>query len=229
MFEALMSFLIRKNICQCFENPTQDLYLWLVDEQLKYFNVTMLKLERQKTSAVNVSIILTQLKSNLHEKRVSDFIFYQAKRILEKLKKDGEVDAKFFLNETRCFYEKCESYVDVYHDFYEDVTSHLWLNSSEDLSWTLVCASAEKINCMFGKQIIDNASLFDDHVVVKNYNSASDRREIWPNTPIISYEQKWTQLFQAFKDKYIPISNFQKLVKFVFCLPGTSAPVKRIS
>ena len=87
--------------------------------------------------------------------------------------------------------------------------------------------SAEKINCMFAKQIIDNASLFDDHVVVKNYNSASERREIWQNTPI-SYEQKWTQLFQAFKDKDIPIPNFQKLVEFVFCLPGTLAPVKRI-
>ena len=36
------------------------------------------------------------------------------------------------------------------------------------------------------------------------------------------------QLLQAFKDKDIPISNFQELVEFVFCLPGTSAPVERI-
>ena len=40
--------------------------------------------------------------------------------------------------------------------------------------------------------------------------------------------KKPTQLFQAFKNKDIPISNFQKLVEFVFCLPGTSAPVERI-
>ena len=30
------------------------------------------------------------------------------------------------------------------------------------------------------------------------------------------------------KDKDIPISNFQKLVEFIFCVPGTSAPVARI-
>ena len=61
------------------------------------------------------------------------------------------------------------------------VTPHLWLNSSEDLFWPPVYASTEKINCMFAKQIIDIDSLFDEHVLVKNYNSASDRRERWKN------------------------------------------------
>ena len=109
----------------------------------------MLKLERQKTSAMEVAIILTELKLNLHKKRVSNFVPYQAKRIVEKLEKDEEVDVRFFLNETRCFCEKCESYLDVYRDSHEGVTPHLWLNSSEDLSWPPVCASAEKIKCMF--------------------------------------------------------------------------------
>ena len=47
----------------------------------------MLKLERQKTSAVDVAIILTELKLNLHEKRVSSFVPYQVKRILGKMEK----------------------------------------------------------------------------------------------------------------------------------------------
>ena len=84
---------------------------------------------------MDVAIILTELKLNLHEKRVNNFVPHQAKCILEKLEKDGEVNAKFFLNQTTCFYEKCESYLDVYRHAYEGVTSHLWLNSSEDLSW----------------------------------------------------------------------------------------------
>ena len=44
----------------------------------------------------------------------------------------------------------------------------------------------------------------------------------------MSYEQNWTQLFQAFKDEDILIPNFQKLVEFVSCLPGRSTPVERI-
>ena len=54
-------------------------------------------------SAVDMVIILTELKLNLHEKRVSNFVPHQAKRILEKLEKNEEVDARFFLNGTRCF------------------------------------------------------------------------------------------------------------------------------
>ena len=88
-------------IRQCFENPTQELYLWFVYGQLWYFNKTMLKLERRNRSAVDVAIIFTELKLNLHKKRISSFVPYQAKRILEKLEKDGEVDARFFLNEIR--------------------------------------------------------------------------------------------------------------------------------
>ena len=90
LFEALKSYFNSQEHCatiirQCFENPTQELYLWFVYGQLKYFNETILKLERQKTSAVDVAIILTELKLNLHEKRVSNFVPHQAKCILEKL------------------------------------------------------------------------------------------------------------------------------------------------
>ena len=59
-----------------------------------------------------------------------------------------------FLNETKYFCEKCESYLDVYRDVYECVKPHLCMNSSEDIYWSLVCVSAEKINCMFTKKII---------------------------------------------------------------------------
>ena len=58
---------------------------------------------------MDVAINLTELKLNLHEKRVNNFVPHQAKCILEKLQKDGEVNANFFLNQTICFYKKCES------------------------------------------------------------------------------------------------------------------------
>ena len=135
MFEGLTSYFNSQEhfptiIRHCFENPTQEFNLWFVYEQLKYFNEIM---ERQKTSAVNVAIILTELQLNLHQNRVSNFVFHQAKRLWEKLEKDGKVNASFFLNETRCFYKKCESYLDVYQDSNEGATPHLWLNSGEDL------------------------------------------------------------------------------------------------
>ena len=61
----------------------------------------MLKLERQRTNAVNVAIILTELKLNLQAKKVSNYVSYQTKctSILEKLEKDEKVDTRVFLQE----------------------------------------------------------------------------------------------------------------------------------
>ena len=56
----------------------------------------MLKLEGQITSAVDLAIIPTELQLNLHQNRVSNFVPHQAKRMWEKLEKDGELDARFF-------------------------------------------------------------------------------------------------------------------------------------
>ena len=76
----------------------------------------MLKLQRQRTSAVDEAIILTELKLNFHEKKDGNVVPYQAKRLMEKLEKDGGMDARVFPNEIRYFCEKCESYLDVYRD-----------------------------------------------------------------------------------------------------------------
>ena len=48
--------------------------MWFVYGQLEYFNEAMLKLERQKTSAVDVAIIRTELKLNLYAQKKSYII-----------------------------------------------------------------------------------------------------------------------------------------------------------
>ena len=92
MFKALKSYFNSQEhcptmICQYYENPIQELNLWFVYRQLKYFNETMPKLERQKTSAVDVAIILTELKLNLHKKGVNNFVSHQAKLYWKSLRK----------------------------------------------------------------------------------------------------------------------------------------------
>ena len=103
-----------------FQKPSSRTHLRFVHRQLKDFSETVLKLESQRTTAVDVAIILTELKLNLHEK------------------KNGEMKARVFLNEIKYFHEKGESHMDVYRDAYEGVTHHLWMNSSIDLSSSLV-------------------------------------------------------------------------------------------
>ena len=77
---------------------------------------------------------------------------------------------------------------------------------------------------MFRKQVIDSNSLFDEQVFVKRQMSQCCTEDSWQKASI---EQKWVQMFKKFEEKNTHILNFQKPVEFIFCSPGTSAPVDR--
>ena len=102
---------------------------------------------------------------------------------------------------------------------------HIWLLAG--FEWHMqyfLKPSVRKINIMFRKQMIDNDSLFDEEVLVKKHISKYSKEDSWQK---VSLEQKWVQIFKKF-EKDIGIPNFQKLIEFIFCLPGTSAPIERI-
>ena len=97
IFEGLKSYFNSQEGCptfikKCFEKPTQELYLIFVHGQLKYFNETILKLEKENTCAVNVASVLSELKLNLVEKKENNFIPSAALTLLGKLEEVGEVN-----------------------------------------------------------------------------------------------------------------------------------------
>ena len=136
MFEGLKSYFKSQEGCptlikKCFEEPTQELYLKFVHGQLKYFNETILKLEKENASAVDVSHVLSELKLNLLEK---NFIPSGALTLLGKLEEAGEVNENLFYKVARDFYDKCLSYLDLYDGSYKDVLPHLWIDLNKEIS-----------------------------------------------------------------------------------------------
>ncbi|GBM98839.1 hypothetical protein AVEN_188101-1 [Araneus ventricosus] len=78
---------------------------------------------------------------------------------------------------------------------------------------------------------INNDQLFDEVVLAKEYlqsNWEQWKQEDTPRDVIISVEEKWLRLFGHFKENHIAAPNLIKIVKYAFCLPGTSAPVERV-
>ena len=84
-----------------------------VHGRLKYFNETILKLERENASVVDVAHVLSELKPNLLEKKENNFIPSQAMFLLGKLEEVGEVNAKKSYKVASTFYVKCVSCLDV--------------------------------------------------------------------------------------------------------------------
>ena len=87
MFEGLRSY---------FEDPTQELYLKFVPGQLKYFNQTILNLEKESISAVEVVLVLSEVKQNVLAKKENNFLPSQALMLLRKLEDAGEVNVERF-------------------------------------------------------------------------------------------------------------------------------------
>ena len=144
MFEGLKSYFNSQEGCptlikKCFEEPTQELYLIFVHGQLKYFNETILKLEKENASAVDVAHVLSELTLNLVEKKEINFIPSAALTLLGKLEEAGEVNVNLFYKEARDFYDKCLSYLDLYDGSYKDVIPHLWIDLNKEISWVRVC------------------------------------------------------------------------------------------
>ena len=174
MFEGLRSYFNSQEGCptlikNCFQEPTQELHLRFVHGQLKYFNETILKLESENASTVDVAHVLSELKLNLLAKKENSFIPSQAIILLRKLEEAGEVNVEKFYKETSAFYEKCIAYLDLYGAVYKDLLSHLWIDLKAEISWAQVFESARKINVMFRK--IDSDSLFDEQLLVSRPNN----------------------------------------------------------
>ncbi|GBM21223.1 hypothetical protein AVEN_265822-1 [Araneus ventricosus] len=78
---------------------------------------------------------------------------------------------------------------------------------------------------------INNDQLFDEVVLAKEYlqsNWEQWKQEDTTRDVIISSEEKWLRLFGHFKENHIAAPNLIKIVKYAFCLPGTSAPVEKV-
>ena len=115
--------------------------------------------------------------------------------LLGKLEEAGEVNVNLFYKVARDFYDKCLSYLDLYDSSYKDVL-HLWIDLNKEISWVRVCESAENVNIMFGKQVINSDSLFNEQVLVKRHMSERCKEESWQNA---SLEQKWVEMFKEFE------------------------------
>jgi hypothetical protein len=118
------------------------------------------------------------------------------------------------------FYDRCLPYIELWDNSFGGAESFVWINNSDIISPEIE-TSAEKPN-----ETLGNAAKHLDEVVVAMafWSSNCDTRE----TNKLSCEEKWIQLFNHFKNQNISVRNLCRVVEYIFCLPGTSAPDERV-
>lgn len=125
------------------------------------FSKAILKIERQNISATEVANELDLVKMNVKERKHNSLIPHGAKVLLRKLEESGKISVNFvrsFKNDISAFYDRCLAYISLWEKSFEDVESHKWVTRGE-VTWSEVEKTAESINNLYGKAVIDVDSL----------------------------------------------------------------------
>lgn len=213
-----------------FDDECGEMFLWFVHGQLTLFNKTISALEKSKSSATDVAHLLQLLKENLKERKESNFVPQGAKCLLKSFQGKDNVDCNRIASDFNEFYSRCISYLDLWEDSFGEARDFVWINENI-ISWENVERTAELINKNLGKPKVNTDELFDEVVLAKKFwaSKVGDwEREEKENDRKKSSEEKWMELLSSFKQQNIAMSNLGMVVEYVFCLPGTSAPVERV-
>lgn len=229
MYEGLKSYFLSQEQCpkmikEFFESDSGEMYLWFVRGQLTLFNKTILAMEKTAASATDIVIELENLKHNLQERRDNKFVPQEAKKLLKKLEdEDCGINSVNIIREFTDFYDRCLSYIELWENSFGGGESFTWINNNA-ITWPEIEIAGEKINETLGKPAIIMDELFDEVVVAKAFWSSNC--DNW-KTNNLNCQDKWVQLFRHFKNRNISVDNLSRVVEYIFCLPGSSAPVER--
>ena len=187
-------------------------------------------MEKSKASATDIILELRRLKTNLQERMDSKLVPQGAKQLLRKFDGSQDIEATF-MTEVTAFYRRCISYIQLWENSFGGAEIFAWVGLHHELKWDEVERSAETINEIHGsddrqKNNIDD--LFDELSLAKTFFGSKD--EEWSSTTTqIEYVDKWVQLFKHFQEQHVDVPNLVKMIQYVLCLPGTSAPLRVFS
>lgn len=235
IFDGLKSYFLSEENCptaikKFFEADEGEMYFWFVHGQLSLFNKVTLQMEKTRISATEVSLEMNSFKTNLQERLEKQFIPQGAKNILAKIEKENPAAINRFRGEVTTFYKNSISYIELWENSLEGTEKFSWVRLTDEIDWNEIESSAEYINNKLkGSSCcckIDIDELFDEVLLANRFFKT--KREEWQASGVFSSEERWVQLFKHFNEKQIDLQNLTKIVEFVLCLPGTSAPVERV-
>lgn len=247
IYDGLKSYFLSKCSSSCpkviqefFENPVNEILLWFLYGALQIFQETTLKMEKEDISATEVSLKYTELKEKLVSRRDNKFIPQIAKEKLSQAVEQGDTTLVEFQSHVTQFYTKCIDYLELWEGSFEGAEHFSWIRKPNNylLEWGIVEKSAEYINSLL-PSVINIDQMFDELTVV---NSALKKIKLKMDESREQHKQEkkkgefieitgvqlWLETHKLLQSADCTCSNFDKVLEFALCLPGTSASVERI-
>lgn len=170
IFDGLKSYFLSEDNCPYilrtfFEDKGKEFYLAFIHGTLEVFNKTILKMEAQQPTAIEICSWYNDLIRSIEERKHQRFVPFLAQRILNKESESGgQVDSKKLLLIIDSFYENCLKYLNLWKYNFEEINSFDWVLLKENviLEWTSISNTAEIINKQLKTYKINTDELFDE-------------------------------------------------------------------
>lgn len=109
-----------------FENPAAELWLNFIHSQSAIFHDVVLKAEGQNISAVEVALILADLREKYVERKNSSFLLISVKSCLKK--NEEVLDKTPILNAIQVFYETSVTYLNEWACHFRSLETLSWFS-----------------------------------------------------------------------------------------------------
>ncbi|KAL4100954.1 hypothetical protein QTP88_020978 [Uroleucon formosanum] len=236
IYNGLKSYFLSQNTCPnalkiFFENESSLLWLKFLSSQLKTINSYIKKVESQKLSAIELTIIMEYLMQKIENKRQEKFLTTEIENLVTKFEDKGLINRKNFDNKCDEFYALCYNYLKNWNNSNQHVNqlkSMLWITLTPKtiVTWENVKKSVQFINNVMSKP---NSVTFDEETFFEQFKTFEkifhQQNDEWHHQDI---EDKWLFIFKTFADNNQEFSMLLKVVEFSFVLPGSNAAVERV-
>ncbi|KAF8766424.1 hypothetical protein HNY73_019489 [Argiope bruennichi] len=96
-----------------FEDPRSELWLYFLYAQSASFHQAVLKLEGQTVSAIEAAKEINQLKDNLTQKQINQFLPFMVRQLIVKSKDNvTDIDEEFVKRAATEFYQTSREYLE---------------------------------------------------------------------------------------------------------------------
>lgn len=232
LFPALKSYFLSQDNCpkiltKFFQHHLSEVWLHFIHAEATSFHSTILKIEGDNISFIEVLNILKQFENIIVQKKENTFVPLTALRLLRSLEDDGMSCIAAFEEQVRQFYDKCLAYLKKWINPQNKFDYIDWILLQKVPEWSQIQNSLEKImeNQLPNLQINDT-ELFDEFTNIKAYVSA-EKLSIW-NTEKVSSDNRWVEIIDHFEKNSISFKNILPFVEYCMCLPGTNASIERV-
>lgn len=128
-----------------------------------------------------------------------------------------------------CFFflDEAIDYIDMWTEHFQHLSKFSWIFLYIAPTWSTVNESMKSLAEITSFDLIKNSSkVLEQFDYIRNYCSAEKLKE-WKDKKMPT-DERWVEIFKHFDAQNVPFIEFSQIVEYVLCLPGTSAPVKRI-